>query len=143
MLNSRMQMKFKVFTRGTPFNEFCPLLDARAIWSWTAQASANVSFEKLTVANCTQEYAAKWLEKGSRCKWSLTLEDGSDILFHRYFVPSSGVAKGSELSHEEVTVTAECPHEGSFTSECEGVLWLCIDNYASWWNAKVVTLLLD
>merc|ERR550537_1469867 len=40
-------------------------------------------------------------------------------------------------------VQAASPHTGSHTAAESGVLWLCMDNTESWWNAKTCSLIVD
>merc|ERR1711971_1395637 len=142
ILNSRMMSKITVFNASVTFQDLSSFLTARAIYSWVTQVTANVDWTNLVIANGTKEYTARWLNAGDVCRWSLILEDGNDVQFHKAFLAEDMDSEGQskEAISEEVTVYAGDTYEAEFTAECVGVLWLCIDNFSSWWNTKTVTL---
>lgn len=137
ILNKQTLAKVKIFGVGTQFKELAAVLDARAIYSWVSYASEQLDFNNLAVGNQAVEYTARWLEKGEKCKWLVSVK-AMDIKVSRIFIPADGGM--SEASVEEAVVLHDKPCEGSFDSECAGVLVLCIDNYSSWWNAKTVSV---
>lgn len=141
LLNERMRSKIQVFPIGTPVPELTKHFKARAIWSWLSQGAASVDFSRAKLERGEQESLVKWLKKGETARWNVELLEGPDLLFRRAFLlETANSGGGGVAANAEETVKAGSSSKGTYTADGDGCLWLCIDNSAAWWNAKVVSL---
>ena len=96
----------------------------------------------VTVANGACEYTARWLERGDLLRWSVTLSAGSDVRVFAYWCTrprDANATVSAELLVDSVVETGQVCSGSHRASEAEGgVLWLCVDNVASWWYEKTV-----
>jgi len=139
-LNARMLSKVKIHPAGLAFGQLAGMLSARAIWSWVSQSAPHLDLGRLVVECGAQEYAARWLDKQQTIAWSVVLQDGSDVLFRRAFLPAPAAGKVPEPLCNEEQLAHKRPSEGTFTPEVPGVLVFCVDNTSAWWSSKTCSL---
>lgn len=139
-LNARMLAKIKVHPVGLAFNEIATMLSARAVWSWISQTTSHLKFDGLVVESGSQEYTARWLDEQQPVAWSVSLEDGSGVLFKRAFLPAPIAGKTRAPTCAEEQISAGQPATGSFTPDVPGVFLLCVDNTSAWWSSRTFTL---
>ena len=166
-LNERMRAKVTVLDASQTFGGLATRLDAKALHSMASLASADLPWETgLSVANGTCEFTTRWLRARDTLRWQVRLSGGSSDTV-RLFVawvpyaraPSAtdpaavggGVAGGAVASAAPDGACYRVLHDSAITpstggahshvaGEEEGIIWLCVDNTASWWNAYTVSV---
>ncbi len=92
------------------------------------------------LANGSQEYCAFWIDQNVKYTFKVTLNNGADLKVRRLFVPVVA-GQASDIDEEEIMINGPGEtHAGTFARDVAGVLWLSVDNSASWWNAKTFSL---
>lgn len=158
VLNERMLAKVAVFPPSTPFAQLYEHLDARAIHSWHALLQRTVDWSKLLAIEVrplpahrtrpppqpfprpshsqagAMEATTRWLEAGEELGWSVEVRQGALTVKSRFVAAAYVPGRGGEGTYAETSedVAARGPCEGRTRATEAGVLWLCLDNSASW-----------
>lgn len=165
-LNERMRAKVTVLDASQSFDGLARRLDAKALHSMASLASADLPWASgLSVANGTCEFTTRWLRARETLRWQVRLSGGSSDTIRLFvaWVPyarapsAAGAATvGSATTGGGVSAAPDGAcyrvlHDSAITpstagvyshvaGETEGLIWLCVDNTASWWNAYTVSV---
>ena len=135
VFNDRMQAKILVLPATVPFSRLAELLQPRALHSWTLTLSGVVDWDQqVTVANGASEFTSRWLDAGETLQWKVALCEGETVRIAVHWVATAGNAV--VLHDAEIKTSETC--EGKHVAAESGVVWLCVDNVASWWYPRVV-----
>jgi hypothetical protein len=140
VLNERMQQKICVVPATAPFATVAEKFTPKALYSWAHAIDAGHDWNaEVKVNNGACEYTACWLDEGDALRWRVHLATGDDVGVYLYWMGNEGAP--AVLHDARLAATEAC--SGSHVAPCSGVVWVCADNNASWWNAKGVRVTLD
>jgi len=166
VLNERMRAKVTVLDASQTFGVLAARMDSKALHSMATLASADLPWAAgLTVANGTCEFTTRWLRAREALHWQVRLSGGSSDTVRLFvaWVPyarapsaADAVTADGEVAGRAVASAAQesayyrVLHDSTITpsdagvhshmADVEGIVWLCVDNTASWWNAYTVSV---